>query len=515
MKFIDEIDKFTRTVDIVTSHILKNVWNDIFIEEVKNHFKKQNYQLGYCELLGQKFGRFRTYPSPEDKEGLKTICNDNAEDWNAPILSEKQYIGHVSFAFHKNQKLWLCGVEGKFLYECERSEIKDYWSNNDLSELPRYTDVGKEDKTRTSILIPLIVDNNKSTRHCIGILNFEFVNDFKPTQEIKEEFEQIAEVITRLYELNRIYEQQTTETIERIEKLSKELESQKDNLGTLSNSPLVRYDLGILTTTEVEWQQLQRAFPELKRYENFDGVEYFTCDLSIDSHNKSKKIVAARLPEMGMIAASVSTIKLIDQFHPHFLAMTGIAAGVKEKVNFGDILIADRSWNYGSGKITESNGIRKFHPDTDQLSIDTEIRSQISVLRSNEELLHKIRQNFPTQERPDTVLKAHIGHVASGAAVLESLSDLELIKSHQRNLLGIDMEIYGMYYAADNYSTQIKPKTFAIKSVSDFADTQKNDKCQEYASWTSAAFLRAWIYTQLDENILNQQSNFNWKTIFT
>ena len=46
---------------------------------------------------------------------------------------------------------------------------------------------------------------------------------------------------------------------------------------------------------------------------------------------------------MGMCAASTLTMKLIENFHPRYIVMTGIAAGVKDgdNINLGDILIAE------------------------------------------------------------------------------------------------------------------------------------------------------------------------------
>ena len=52
-------------------------------------------------------------------------------------------------------------------------------------------------------------------------------------------------------------------------------------------------------------------------------------------------------------------------------------------------------------------------------------------------------------------------------------------------MLGIEMEIYGMYYAA-NWAMNPKPKYIAMKAVSDFADSDKGDEFHNYASYTSA-----------------------------
>ena len=80
--------------------------------------------------------------------------------------------------------------------------------------------------------------------------------------------------------------------------------------------------------------------------------------------------------------------------------------------------------------------------------------------------------------------------MASVPAVIASKEELEKVKVHARKLLGIEMEAYGMFYAADN-AISPRPKIVAsLKSVSDYATKKKNDKFQDYASYTSSALLK-------------------------
>lgn len=53
---------------------------------------------------------------------------------------------------------------------------------------------------------------------------------------------------------------------------------------------------------------------------------------------------------MGMPAAASLAMKMIMTFRPAFVGMVGVAAGVKGRTNFGDVIAADPTWDYGSGK---------------------------------------------------------------------------------------------------------------------------------------------------------------------
>ena len=88
--------------------------------------------------------------------------------------------------------------------------------------------------------------------------------------------------------------------------------------------------------------------------------------------------------------------------------------------------------------------------------------------------------------RPPRVV---IGPVASGSAVLADGEVVHEIKAQHRDLIGIEMEVYGMYSAAYSAS-QPQPLAFALKAVCDFADPNKGDNHQRYAAYTSANVLR-------------------------
>lgn len=106
----------------------------------------------------------------------------------------------------------------------------------------------------------------------------------------------------------------------------------------------------------------------------------------------------------------------------------------------------------------------------------------------NEETLVKIKKSF-NGEKPESELRLHLGAVASGAAVVADPTVIQKILDGQiRDVIAVEMEIYGVYYAA-RWSVNPKPKVIALKSVCDFADANKDDRFHVYASYTSAKVL--------------------------
>jgi nucleoside phosphorylase len=76
--------------------------------------------------------------------------------------------------------------------------------------------------------------------------------------------------------------------------------------------------------------------------------------------------------------------------------------------------------------------------------------------------------------------------------VLADGRTLRRIVDQHRNLLGVEMEAYGVFAAAEEVSHP-RPEVFALKSVVDFADGEKDDRYQRYASYTSARALQRFV----------------------
>jgi nucleoside phosphorylase len=242
----------------------------------------------------------------------------------------------------------------------------------------------------------------------------------------------------------------------------------------------------LTSVLQINWAWKQISLPN-------DDTIYFRGEF--ERHGEAKIVHAAASPRMGMPAAAILSTKMISAFRPQYLAMTGITAGMPGKTKFGDIIAADPSWDWGSGKWEMRNGNLSFSSAPHQLSITPFIRSKLRLLKSDEVSLAKIRQDWPA-DSPEHVLSLHIGPLASGASVLADRTIPEMFKSQNREILGIEMEAYGVFAAAEE-SSKPRPLTFTMKSVVDFADGNKDDRFQRYASYTSAQALRCFAENYL------------------
>lgn len=188
-----------------------------------------------------------------------------------------------------------------------------------------------------------------------------------------------------------------------------------------------------------------------------------------------------------MTAACITACKVIRRWRPRFLVMTGIAAGARNDQSFGDILVAEAAYDYGSGKITESDaGERVLIPSHNQIPIDSELEALLQFWARDQLQTDVIRRSWhsPLQNTPRIIL----GLMASGAAVIQSKALVDEIIEKSRKVVGLDMETYAVFHSA-HLATSPKPRVLVAKSISDFADNQKGDEWQRYAAFTSARFV--------------------------
>ena len=207
-----------------------------------------------------------------------------------------------------------------------------------------------------------------------------------------------------------------------------------------------------------------------------------------------KKLICAASYEMGLSSAAILSTKIISTFRPKYLIMTGIAGGVdKEKLHFGDVMLADPCFDYESGKRIFKSNESIFMPDYRQIRLDNSIMQIIRRLSTQQDKLDKIK-NECDYEKPNEQLQLKIGPFGSGAAVLSDKTVIDRVKQHNRKFLGFDMEAYAVMLSG-TISTEPRVTPIVIKAVSDFGDG-KIDKYQKYASYTSAKVLQ-WFLEEL------------------
>jgi nucleoside phosphorylase len=245
--------------------------------------------------------------------------------------------------------------------------------------------------------------------------------------------------------------------------------------------------LCVLTALPMELEAVRRLRWKWEEFERPSDVTLYSRG-EFAARGKTHTVYAACATRMGMTATSILATKMIEAFRPEFVFMTGIAAGVQGRCELGDVIVADPSWDWGSGKYTIQNGGSNFEPAPHQLPISSSMRLNLQRLMNQAHLFDEVRRAWPG-DAPKTPLRMLIGPVASGASVLADGEIISTIEQQHRKLLAIEMEAYGLYAAAWD-SRVPQPSALSLKGVADFADGAKSDDFQKYAAYTSCETMR-------------------------
>jgi nucleoside phosphorylase/CheY-like chemotaxis protein len=203
--------------------------------------------------------------------------------------------------------------------------------------------------------------------------------------------------------------------------------------------------------------------------------------------SESYSVVSSVARRMGMVDAALLSQKLIREFRPRFIVITGICAGIRDKTDFGDVLYGQQVWDWQNGKIKNEDEKTIFEIAPDQLTANTSVSSYIQNLSNNKSALSSIKDGWPSA--PTNELRLLSGPIVSGSCVIASEDMVEQIKLQHRSTIGIDMEAYGVFAAA-NFASFPQPIAISLKAVCDFADDKKDDTLQPYAAYTSANVMR-------------------------
>lgn len=215
-----------------------------------------------------------------------------------------------------------------------------------------------------------------------------------------------------------------------------------------------------IKSSGVHWDHEERLFP---------GVWARFGSIMIGGKNLS--VVCASAPAMGMIPATSLAEKLIGRLAPRYLLMTGFCGGIGGELSLGDLVVADKAWDWQSGKYS-SDG---FVSSVDQKDGCADLLAAARKVAGNLDIMRCIG-----------AAAAHIAPMVSGSSVIADQLMHRRLREQHRKVAAVDMEAYGVYYAA-NYANP-KCSVLCVKGVADLADSAKSDDIQRVCSASSARF---------------------------
>ncbi len=292
----------------------------------------------------------------------------------------------------------------------------------------------------------------------------------------------------------------------------------------------MKVDIAIMTIREDEFTAVRRRF-KTERQRIPDGRTYLIGN--VKTEKQTYTIAIARCSEQGTDASQRLAHHIIHNLDPQLILVMGIAGGVpRDEFTLGDVVVSTRIVN---------PNVDAWHPDgtTDYMTRGGPphplVENIVSLLPGEPQLAgwtdtiqlerpildpeqEDITGDDEWREKVHTSLNWHfgeehnrgrpptftIGPILSSNNLMKDPARLrEILKTH-RSILAVEMEIAGVYEAAQGIDHQYP--VMAIRGISDIVGLQRDSKWTEYACQTAAAFTYAFIMTDPLDPPLNSAS---------
>ncbi|MBW9335696.1 hypothetical protein FEE59_19470 [Herbaspirillum sp. RU 5E] len=273
------------------------------------------------------------------------------------------------------------------------------------------------------------------------------------------------------------YREDSDEALDIIVKIAQWIHRKVSDEATIS-----KCDIFILTALEEpEFTAVEAAFPELGHFEPLDATQLVRYgEIACDGNKISVALGFAQ--RMGPVASAVLCTKAIELLKPKLILMAGICAAVGDKANIGDLVVADASWDWQSGKYVDK-GSADFELAPHQLNVPAKVHALLLKVKRDSGFWMSF--NKDVIDLKIDVPKLVRGPVATGASVIADERVIKKIREDQnKNVVGLDMETYAVYAACASAGYNVG--ALSLKAVCDKANKEKDDRYQPFAAKVSA-----------------------------
>jgi nucleoside phosphorylase len=248
-------------------------------------------------------------------------------------------------------------------------------------------------------------------------------------------------------------------------------------LERVANGRLIDVDFVILVALEAERDGFSHTDLRTTSRRVVNGL-----DTHFVEHPDGSQGVIVRARQMGLVAATFEATTLLMTFASPIFCMSGICAGFVGEARLGQLIIASPAWEYQAGKWS-SDG---FQIAPAQIPLRASTRSTLAQAIRDESFLEELESGMGRgSKRPPERTPPEIAPAATGSAVIADSRRVHEIEVQHRKVAALDMETFGLYYAA--HESQWQPDHyFSVKCVVDLADGDKDNQLHSYGCTVAA-----------------------------
>jgi nucleoside phosphorylase len=195
--------------------------------------------------------------------------------------------------------------------------------------------------------------------------------------------------------------------------------------------------VAIITVLPVEYHAVLRKLENVRPVMDPDGranvYVWATGEISSADRKMPRRLVVAMVGEAGEVPGALATKATIDYWSPRDVLLVGIAGGIHETLDLGDVVISTQIWGYEHGHLGaryDTAGVYFFQPDPALLeaavALGPDWRQRIEVSSPGGSALSKVVE----------------GKTASGNKVIENTNSDYFADSLRldTSILAVEME---------------------------------------------------------------------------
>jgi nucleoside phosphorylase len=223
------------------------------------------------------------------------------------------------------------------------------------------------------------------------------------------------------------------------------------------------------------------------------GYPYLSATLK-NRQGEDLNLHLSWLPRYGPQEMTYHLSQVLDEYQPRLAIMTGICAGYRDKVQRGDLVVAERTFTYDNGKfVIDAQGNRIHEHDTTTYQLESRVKQYLELFDDWEPLVTALERP-PSPEEHRRAIR-YIKAMASGTAVRADHPFAD-IRIPVRDTVAIDMEgaAFGMVMSRHPLIPWL-----IVKGVCDYADGEKDDLYHRYAARASALYALSFIQAYLND----------------
>ena len=222
------------------------------------------------------------------------------------------------------------------------------------------------------------------------------------------------------------------------------------------------------------------------RHLRFANRDFFVGKL----YNKDVVLVFSKC---GKVSSALTTTILAQEFKIKKLIFTGVAAGINSELKIGDIVIANKLYQYDM----DARPLFPEHeiPLTNKIYYETDKTLQEQARKASETAIRQVNQTLTQEDRKSLNIKSpqvYLGNIASGDLFVSHLNYKKL--SLREETFALEMEGASVAQVAHDYNLPF----IIIRTVSDLANKKSLHNFSLFIEKAAMNYSRAII-----ENLFN------------